>query len=133
MSFDFSVSGMIRPNKIKIITFAMDQMKQIDRYAIIVDLIQLMFCFMYLNRIIFMKCRTPNFKGNRELEELWQKRLKWEGYSKWSSITLDSTIIIFFLIKFSFSLQSNYHQNEEMPYNKTEYVDLLKYADGYLA
>ena len=111
----------------------MDQMKQIDRYAIIVDLIQLMFCFMYLNRIIFMKCRTPNFKGNRELEELWQKRLKWEGYSKWSSITLDSTIIIFFLIKFSFSLQSNYHQNEEMPYNKTEYVDLLKYADGYLA
>lgn len=65
MSLDFSVSGIIKPNPIKIISFALDIVKQIDRTAIIVDVIQIMFCISYMNRIIFLKVQDPKFKTKK--------------------------------------------------------------------
>lgn len=66
MSFDFKVSGIIKPNPMKIISFAMDIVKQIDKTAIIVDVIQIMFCISYVNRIIFLKILEPKYKNKAQ-------------------------------------------------------------------
>jgi hypothetical protein len=131
MSFDFSVSGIIRPNPIKIISFALDIVKQIDRTAIIVDVIQIMFCISYINRIIFLKIRDPKFK-NKEQRAAREQRLEWEGYSKGSSIQLDAMIVGCFIVKIFFSMQNNFFDPDEFPFNTGEYVDLVLYADGYM-
>lgn len=68
MSFDFSVTGIITPAPIKIISFALDIIKQVDPTAIIVDVIQIMFCFSYVNRIIFLKIKEPRYRKRVEQE-----------------------------------------------------------------
>ena len=124
MSFDFSISGIVKPNPMKIISFAIDIVKQVDGTAIIVDVIQIMFSVSYINRIIFLKCREPRYRNKKQKEER-QKRLEWEGYETVPSVRLDAMIVICFMIKIYFSMQNNFFDPDDFPFNDEDYVDIV--------
>ena len=41
-------------------------------------------------------------------------------------------IVICYIIKMYFSMQTNFFDLTELPFNKEEYVDIVFYADGYM-
>lgn len=136
LSFDFSMAGMIKPNQMKIVSISIDQIKQIDQYALLTDGIQMFFCFCYGARILFLKLMEPNL-SKKKMEER-NKRLQKEGYNKTWSIITDAMVIIFFLLKFYYSQVTNYQDIDailEDNYggrNEEQYIDMVFYADAYL-
>lgn len=112
-------------------------MKQISKYALLTDGIQLFFCFCYGARIIFLKLMEPNNLTKREMEER-KKRLEHEGYSSAWSIITDGLVIIFFLMKFYYSQMTNYHDIDQIlednysGYKGEQYIDMVYYSDAYM-
>lgn len=130
------MAGMIKPNQMKIVSISIDQMKQISKYALLTDGIQLFFCFCYGARILFLKIMEPNLT-RKQMEER-NKRLQKEGYNKTWSIITDAMVIIFFLLKFYYSQVTNYHDIDAIlndNYNGIDgeqYIDMVRYADAYM-
>ena len=57
LAIDFSLSGILIPASAKIISFSLDQLEQTSKYAMLIDGIQLFFCFCYLSRVTILKCK----------------------------------------------------------------------------
>lgn len=87
-------------------------------------MIQFFFCLCYIYRI-GMKWRIPS------VPEI-------EGYSPGCSILTDSLVVFCFMLKFIFSLQTNYKdldailQDNYKDHNTEEYIELVHFADFYL-
>jgi len=92
---------MIITYPIKIVSFALDQVKQNSKMAIVFDLIQLFFCCAYLFRAIYVKMLE---KGINRKKDKDGKDIEPEGYSRSCSLFTDFLVIFSFSAKFYFSL-----------------------------
>ena len=57
MTIEFSVSGLLLPASIKIISYSLDQMKQTSSNSMMVDGVQVFFCFCYIFRACILKMK----------------------------------------------------------------------------
>ena len=110
MVIEFSPTGSVKTNPLKINSFVFDQMKQNGLLSIIFDGIQLFFCLCYTFRLVKVKLplyfkTVENKRGDKIDYEI-------EGYQKNISIFVDILVIIIFLLKFTFTLETNFNDVE---------------------
>jgi len=106
MVIEFTPTGRLKTNQIKVNSFVLDQIKQNGVFSIILDGFQLFFCMCYTYRLIFTKLplyfkKFENKKGDMVDFEI-------EGYQKNLSIFVDLAVIIIFLLKFTLTLETNF-------------------------
>lgn len=162
MTIHFSMSGMLVPYPIKIISYAWDQMKQTSSMAMLIDIIQMFFCFCYFIRATCLKMKLhepiirllsrlctkskkteddPDVDGSVEKmmdfeEEKQEEEI--EGYSPTCSVITDLIVVLCYFLKFSFSQETNYHDIKGLlndnynGYTGEQYVEMTHYADYYL-
>ena len=97
MTIEFPLSGTLKPSPLKIISLVLDQIQQVDKFALYIDMVQMFFCLCYLYRMIMLKCCVTEEKPI-------------EGYNKKCSILTDLGVIVFYVVKFSLSQLTNYHR-----------------------
>lgn len=156
MTIEFSTSGMLVPYPIKIISFSWDLFEQTTKMALIIDGFQIFFCCCYLFRALFLKAKVhlsiinyyqKTFKkknddegnDNEEEEEIEEEpEEEIEGYSASCSIATDLIVVVFFLLKLSFSLMTFNNDiggllnDNYLGLSGERYIELVHYADYYL-
>lgn len=93
MVIEFNMAGYLIPITIKIICFSLDYVKQTASNAFVIDLVQAMFAFSILSRLIFFKLNRCWMKDKQEIE----------GYGETSSIMIDFLVVASFFAKFFMS------------------------------
>lgn len=111
MIFEFMKSGVIKAHPIKIITFALDQMKQNSQSAMLIDFVQAFFCLCYVTRAIYVKILEKGWKRKKDEKG---NEIEPEGYSKCCSLSTDFLVIVSFSAKFFYSIQTNYHDIDSL-------------------
>jgi len=135
MTIEFSVAGLLIPASIKIISYSLDQLKQTSSTALMIDGIQMFFCFCYVFRACIIKLKIHKkiakmrkkpddedeqpAEGAAEGEEKEEVQLEEEeeddedeeidGYSQSCSLTTDFLVVGAFMLKFNYSQNTNYH------------------------
>jgi hypothetical protein len=110
MVIEFSPTGSVKTNPLKINSFVFDQMKQNGFLSIIFDGIQLFFCLCYTFRLV--KVKLPLYFKTVENKRGDKIEYEIEGYQKNISIFVDILVIIIFLLKFTFTLETNFNDVE---------------------
>ena len=110
MVIEFSPTGSVKTNPLKINSFVFDQMKQNGLLSIIFDGIQLFFCLCYTFRLV--KVKLPLYFKTVENKRGDKIEYEIEGYQKNISIFVDILVIIIFLLKFTFTLETNFNDVE---------------------
>lgn len=152
MTVEFSVAGILLPAPPKIISYSLDQLKQTSSTALVVDGIQLFFCFCYLSRVFFLKLKihkkferfrkpleslSPEEQEKR-IREIQEENAEIDGYSPGCSIMTDLLVVIAFFLKFRYSQMTNYHDvdailnDDYRGHGEEEYIELVHFADYYM-
>ena len=96
----------------------------------------MIFCLCYTFRLVRNKLplyfkKVENKKGDKIDYEI-------EGYQKNISIFVDILVIIIFLLKFTFTLETNFNDvdglidDNYLGHNMEEYVELVHFSDYYV-